>query len=142
MLMAIYPIMIGVVGHLRGRTILGWSLVALPFAVAVGAFNPLIDRVPVGEVAGVVITRGWVTLVSITLRAVVSVAVVVELVLSTGLYRLCINAGRLGVPRVIVVLLLMLGSLFTWLRQDLAMTFSDLTDNLTDAVIITDSVKK
>jgi cobalt/nickel transport system permease protein len=108
MLMAIYPIMIGVVGHLRGRTILGWSLVALPFAVAVGAFNPLIDRVPVGEVAGVVITRGWVTLVSITLRAVVSVAVVVELVLSTGLYRLCINAGRLGVPRVIVVLLLML----------------------------------
>ena len=111
MLMAIYPIVIGVVGHLRGRTILGWSLVALPFAVAVGAFNPLIDRVPVGEVAGVVITRGWITLVSITLRAVVSVSVVVELVLSTGLYRLCISAGRLGVPRVVVVLLLMLLSL-------------------------------
>lgn len=108
MLMALYPIVIGVVGHLRGRTILGWSLVALPFAVAVGAFNPVLDRVPVGEVAGVVITRGWVTLVSIILRAVVSVAVVVELVLSTGLYRLCINAGRLGVPRVVVVLLLML----------------------------------
>ena len=108
MLMALYPIVIGVVGHLRGRTILGWSLVALPFAVAVGAFNPVLDRVPVGEVAGVVITRGWVTLVSIILRAVVSVAVVVEFVLSTGLYRLCINAGCLGVPRVVVVLLLML----------------------------------
>ena len=41
----------------------------------------------------------------------------------------------------IVVLMLMLGSLFSWLRQDLTVTFADLTDNLTDAVIITDSVK-
>ena len=36
----------------------------------------------------------------------------------------------------IVVLLLMLGSLFSWLRQDLAMTFADISDNITDAVII------
>ena len=42
----------------------------------------------------------------------------------------------------IVVLMLMLGSLFGWLRQDLAMTFADLTDNITDDVIITDGTKK
>ena len=42
----------------------------------------------------------------------------------------------------IVVLMLMLGSLFGWLRQDLAMTFADLTENITDAVIITDGTKK
>ena len=42
----------------------------------------------------------------------------------------------------IVVLMLMLGSLYTWLRRDLTMTFSDLTDNLTDAVIITDHINK
>ena len=42
----------------------------------------------------------------------------------------------------IVVLMLMLGSLFGWLRQDLAMTFADLTDKITDAVIITDGTKK
>jgi len=41
----------------------------------------------------------------------------------------------------IVVLMLMLGSLFGWLRQDLAVTFADLTDNITDAVIITDGAK-
>ena len=39
----------------------------------------------------------------------------------------------------IVVLLLMLGSLFSWLTQDLTMTFADLTDNITDAVFIKDS---
>ena len=37
----------------------------------------------------------------------------------------------------IVVLLLMLSSLFSWLRQDLSMTFADLTDNITDAVLVT-----
>lgn len=42
----------------------------------------------------------------------------------------------------IVVLMLMLGSLYSWLRQDLTVTFADLTDNLTDAVIITDGAKK
>ena len=40
--------------------------------------------------------------------------------------------GLLG----LLVLLLMLGSLFSWLRQDLAMTFADISDNITDAVII------
>lgn len=41
----------------------------------------------------------------------------------------------------IVVLMLMLGSLYTWVRQDLTVTFADLTDNITDAVIIGDTAK-
>ena len=36
----------------------------------------------------------------------------------------------------IVVLMLMLSSLLNWFRQDLSMTFADLTDNITDAVLI------
>lgn len=50
--------------------------------------------------------------------------------------------GAAGAALAIVVLLLMLGSLFSWLRQDLAMTFSDLTDNITDAVFITDQARE
>lgn len=41
----------------------------------------------------------------------------------------------------IVVLMLMLGSLYSWVRRDLTVTFADLTDNITDAVIITDGAK-
>jgi len=44
--------------------------------------------------------------------------------------------GAAAAALAIVVLTLMLSSLFSWLRQDLAITFSDLTDNITDAVII------
>ena len=43
-----------------------------------------------------------------------------------------------GAGLAIVILLLMLSSLFTWLHQDLTMTFADLTDNITDAVFIKD----
>ena len=49
--------------------------------------------------------------------------------------------GAAGAALAIVVLLLMLGSLFSWLRQDLAMTFSDLTDNITEAVFIPDQTR-
>ena len=44
--------------------------------------------------------------------------------------------GAAAASLAIVVLLLMLSSLFSWCRRDLAMTFSDLTDNITDAVIL------
>ena len=50
--------------------------------------------------------------------------------------------GVAAAAAAIVVFMLMLGSLFSWLRQDLTITFSDLTDNITDAVIITDGAKK
>ena len=41
----------------------------------------------------------------------------------------------------IVVLMLMLSSLLNWFRQDLSMTFADLTDNITDAVLVTGESK-
>ena len=50
--------------------------------------------------------------------------------------------GAAAASVAIIVFLLMLGSLYSWLRQDLSVTFADLTDNITDAVIITDAAKK
>ncbi len=50
--------------------------------------------------------------------------------------------GVAGAALAIVVLMLMIGSLFSWVRQDLSVTFADLTDNITDAVFIGDGAKK
>lgn len=36
---------------------------------------------------------------------------------------------------VIVVLMLMMSSLYTWLRQDLATTFAGISENISEAVI-------
>ena len=45
--------------------------------------------------------------------------------------------GVAAAAMAIVVLMLMLSSLLNWFRQDLSMTFADLTDNITDAVLVT-----
>ena len=44
--------------------------------------------------------------------------------------------GAAAAALAIAVFTLMLSNLIAWLRQDLAITFSDLTDNITEAVII------
>ncbi len=46
--------------------------------------------------------------------------------------------GAAAAALAIVVLMLMLGSLVSWLRQDLAVTFADLSDNITGAVLVTE----
>ena len=50
--------------------------------------------------------------------------------------------GAAAASLAIVVLLLMLSSLLNWFRQDLSMTFADLTDNITDAVLINGEGRK
>lgn len=50
--------------------------------------------------------------------------------------------GAAAAALAIAVLMLMLGSLYSWLREDLSVTFADLTDNITEAVIVTDGTKK
>ena len=44
--------------------------------------------------------------------------------------------GAAAAALAILVFMLMFSNLVSWLRQDLAITFSDLTDNITEAVII------
>ena len=44
--------------------------------------------------------------------------------------------GAAAAALAIVIFTLMLSNLISWLRHDLAITFSDLTDNITEAVII------
>ncbi len=107
LLMMLCPIAMCGLGRLNVGRVALWSLVAVPFALAVGVFNPLIDHQTVAMVGDVAVSRGWITLVSLVLRAVISTAVVLCLTLTTGVYRLCADAGRLGVPRIFVALLLM-----------------------------------
>lgn len=49
--------------------------------------------------------------------------------------------GAAAAVLAIVVLLMMLSSLVSWLRRDLTMTFADLSDNITGAVLVTDQAK-
>jgi len=100
-----YPVALVSLGRIPGRHIVRKILVAAPFALAVGAFNPFFDRQPHGALG---VPGGWLSFASILLRFLLTVWAALALVACTGMNRLGAGLGRLGVPRVFVVQLLFL----------------------------------
>jgi cobalt/nickel transport system permease protein len=104
----LFPVALGALGRIPARQILKKILVAAPFALVIGIFNPLMDRQPLAMIGPVVVTGGWISFVSILFRFALTVGAALILVACTGMYRLGAGLERLGVPRVFVVQLLFL----------------------------------
>jgi len=103
-----YPVVLLSVGRIPVLHILKKILVAAPFAVVIGIFNPFLDRAPVAMIGPLMVTGGWVSFVSILFRFVLTVGAALALVACTGMYRLGAGLEQLGVPRVFVMQLLFL----------------------------------
>jgi len=78
-------------------------LIASPFALAVGIFNPWFDSEPLIQVGGVSVSGGWLSFLSILIRFSLTVSAALTLLACTGIQRLCDGMGRMGIPRVFVV---------------------------------------
>lgn len=104
----LYPIALISLGRIPLWFIVKKMLVAAPFALVVGIFNPIMDRQPVASVGQLVITGGWISFASIMFRFVLTVSAALALVACTGINRLGAAMERLGIPRVFVVQLLFL----------------------------------
>jgi len=104
----LYPVALIAMGHIPARHILTKILVAAPFALVIGIFNPFMDRHPVAIMGPFVVTGGWLSFASIMLRFVLTVGAALALVACTGMYRLGAGLEQLGVPRMFVTQLLFL----------------------------------
>jgi cobalt/nickel transport system permease protein len=104
----LFPVAILSLGRIPARLILKKILVAAPFALVIGIFNPFMDRQPVAAIGPLVVTGGWVSFVSIMFRFVLTVGAALALVACTGIHRLGAGLEHLGVPRVFAVQLLFL----------------------------------
>lgn len=104
----IYPVALLTVGRIPLRHILKKILVAAPFALIVGMFNPFLDREPVATLGPLMISGGWVSFASTMFRFVLTVGAALSLVACTGMHRLGAGLEQLGVPRVFVMQLLFL----------------------------------
>ena len=104
----LYPMALLSLGRIPLRPILRKMLVATPFALAIGLFNPLLDRQPVATLGPWVITGGWMSFASLMFRFMLTVGAALGLVACTGMHRLCAGLEQLGVPRVLVIQLLFL----------------------------------
>lgn len=103
-----FPVALVALGRIPVRHILSKMLVAAPFALVVGIFNPFMDRQPFAAIGPFTVSGGWVSFLSIMLRFVLTVGAALALVACTGMHRLGAGLGGLGVPRVFVVQLLFL----------------------------------
>lgn len=103
-----YPITLLSLGRIPARHILTKMLIAAPFALVIGIFNPIMDRQPVAAIGPFVVTGGWVSFVSVMFRFALTVGAALALVACTGMNRLGAGLEQLGVPRVFVVQLLFL----------------------------------
>ncbi len=104
---ALFPVSLAAAGGIPFGYLGRRLLLALPFVLLVGAFNPLLDRVPVpfGPIA---LAGGWVSFVSILLRFVLTVSAVLVLIGVTSFHGVCAALEKLGLPAPLVTQLLVL----------------------------------
>jgi len=104
----LYPVVLAAIGNVPARFLARKLLIAAPFVLFVGVFNPLFDREVLVRVGSFGVSGGWVSFASILLRFVLTVTAALLLVATTGLYPMCLALERLRVPRAFVVQLLFL----------------------------------
>ena len=93
----IYPIALMAVGGIPAGYIGRKLLIASPFALAVGMFNPLLDQRVMGSLGSHGITGGWLSFASIVLRFALTVSAALTLVaaaVASGLALLLISLVR------------------------------------------------
>lgn len=104
----LFPVALGALGRIPTGVIFRKLMLALPFVLFVGLFNPLFDRETVLRFGGNGISGGWFSLISIMLRSALTLGTALVLLAVTGIPALGAGMERLGAPRVFVTQLLFL----------------------------------
>ncbi|MBU1001168.1 MAG: cobalt ECF transporter T component CbiQ [Proteobacteria bacterium] len=104
----LYPIALSASGQLPGAYLWRKLLIASPFALLIGMFNPLFDHSTLLQIGGLSISGGWVSFASIMLRFTLTVSAALILVASTGFATVCMALGRMGISKVFTTQLLFL----------------------------------
>ena len=123
LLYALFPLATAAMGRLDYGRICRRSLIAVPFVAFVGLFNVLCERTPVLRIGPLAVTEGWLSLLSLTVRGMLSVQALLVLIESTGFHRLCRSMQLLGVPALFTTQLLFVHRyLFVLTQEALALS--------------------
>ena len=118
----LYPIVLTSLGNVPSGGIFRKILIASPFAIFIGIFNPLLDRQILMHIGPIGISGGWLSFASILLRFALTVSVALILIATTGFEAVCLSLERMKVPRVFVTqLLFMYRYLFVLIEEALRM---------------------
>jgi len=101
-----FPVLLITLAELPIRPILKRMLFAAPFVIGIGILNPVFDH-QVFVVGGLMLSRGWITFVSVFLKCVLTVGATLLLIATTGMDRLASALRMLKIPRLFVLQLLL-----------------------------------
>ena len=104
----IYPAALIALGGLPLGYIARKIVIVIPFALVIGIFNPIFDRQVVMQLGSLEIWGGWMSCLSILIRAILTASVAIILVAVTGFPSICAALEKLAMPRVFAVQLLFL----------------------------------
>jgi cobalt/nickel transport system permease protein len=103
-----FPVVIAVLAFIPFGLIARRFVLALPFILLIGIFNPILDRTVMIELGVVTVSGGWVSFTSIFLRGLLCVTAAIVLIATTSVPRIAEALGALRFPRALVVQLLLL----------------------------------
>ena len=107
MVLVLYPVLMFQAAGISIRLCFYRLRLVLPLVCAVGLVNPFLDRTPLLTLGGVVITGGWVSMVTLMLKGVFSLMASFLLIATTPIDSLCAALRKLHVPGLLVTLLLL-----------------------------------
>ncbi len=97
-----YPVILMAVADIPYGLILKRTLVALPFGLFAGLSNVFFDRAVLVRIEGIGISGGWISLLAILFRTLLSVSAVLILVAITPFHELTAQLRKLRVPEIFV----------------------------------------
>ncbi len=101
--LGLYPLFVFLDGEIPSRPILTRMLLALPLVLGVGLFNPIYDRKVIAVIAGVAVSAGWVSFLSIILRCCLTVIAALLLISVEGIVGFSAALRALKVPSILVM---------------------------------------
>jgi len=99
----LYPALIIVFGDIPAGYVLRKVVLLSPFAVFIGMFNPVIDRDTAMTLAGISVSGGWISFLSILVKFVLTVSTALLLIATSSFAGLCESLRRLRFPEAYVV---------------------------------------
>jgi cobalt/nickel transport system permease protein len=105
--MILYPAALFALSGIPVRTCLHKLRFVLPLVLAVGLFNPLLDRTPLFRLGTVTVTGGVVSMLSLMCKGAFCLAASFLLAATTPIDALCAGLRRVRVPSFLVTLLLL-----------------------------------
>lgn len=114
----IYPLLLFNLAELSVKSCFRKLRAVLPLVCFVGLFNPFFDHLPLYKIGGLVITGGFVSMVTLVIKGIYALMASFLLIATTGIERICYALKLLHIPGIVVTQILLTYRYITVLLQE------------------------